>query len=258
MDTYNKPVISFEIKTKQEESMMSEQEQIAASKTTNNGASIHTIKIWFKAFIPNTYAEVDHVPGNGEHAGKTMLSTLGMVNRCFLTDQRAFSPDVHAEARMHSELEIDVAKRKSVYEFHHCYETIEVDCRTGEEKCRKRGDTTNMKFENFTASEDGLTYTVDLTCSSKNPCVTVATVQVSPNVDYYGSIRVTLAEDRCSATVGFEGMVEAYPAFEMYVGLNGSDIGQPVLQIDVQPDATVKDITGAPTRQVSNAVIVQI
>lgn len=218
---------------------------------------IHTIKLWVNAFIPSTYVGAETIAA-GEHAGKTMLTTLWVVNRCFLTDDREFSTDVHARSRLHSEAEIDVQKKRLVYEFHHCHETIEIDCTTGEEKCRQFGDTSNMRFENFVAADAGGTFSLDLKASAKNPCLKVANVKLSPNVDLYGTITVLLSADNTAATVRFEGMVETYPAFEMVVAFNGSEVGQPVFQLDVEEGASAANITGAPTRPVNVEAVVRL
>lgn len=225
------------------------------TEQSGTATRIHTIKLWVNAFIPSDYADAQPVPA-GEHAGKTMLTTLWFVNRCFLTDERGFSPDLHAKSRLHSEIEIDVAKQKVVYEFHHCHETIEIDCATGAEKCRARGDTHHMLFENFVATDHGGAFTVDLKASAKNPCLTVANVQVSPNVDLYGTITARLNWDATEARIRFEGMIERYPAFEMYAAFNGSEAGKPIFQIGVEPEATAANITGAPTRPVNVEVMV--
>jgi len=219
--------------------------------------SVSTIKVWIKAFIPSTYSGAAVVP-TGEHAGKTMLTTLWVVNRCFLTDDRVFSPDLHAQARMHCEAEIDVVKKKLVYEFHHCYETIEIDCTSGEEKCREHGTTDSMHFENFTVSEDGRMYSLDIKASSRNPCLKVVNVKVSPNVDFNGTITVQVAADRKSARVRFVGVVETYPAFEMYAAFNGAEQGQPIFQVDVAEGATVANITGAPTREIDTEATINL
>jgi hypothetical protein len=152
-----------------------------------------------KAFIPGQHEQAIPVPG--EHSGKTMLMLL---KRSFLTDQRDFSDDIHASARMHSELEVDLVRHKLVYEFQHCYETIEVDPKSGKEKCRKLGSTENMHFGEVEFWETGLGFSVDLKASSKNPCIAVATVKIMPNLDYEGTIRVALTEDRMSAAVSRE------------------------------------------------------
>lgn len=232
-------------------------DQAPSSELAPSNGRIHKIKLWLNAFIPSTFANAEVVPA-GEHAGKTMLTTLWVANRCFLTDDRVFNPDVHAPSRLHSEIEIDMAKKRMVYEFHHCHETIEIDCTTGEEKCRAHGDTHNMKFENFAVTDDGQNFRVDLKASAKNPCLKVVGMQVSPNVDVIGTINLRLSEDAHSVTVQFEGLIETYPAFEMYIAFNGADIGKPIFLMDVEEGATAANITGAPTRPVNVEVTVTV
>lgn len=214
-----------------------------------NGRSIRTIKIWLKAFVPDNYEHARSVPGHGEHAGKTMLNHLWLTNRCFLTDQRTFSSDIHAEARMHSEIEIDVAKAKETYQFHHCYDTVEVDGRTGEEKCRAQGDTSRMHFEDFTVSEDKRLYSVKIKAASKNPCIKLGVLKITPNLDYTGSISIILSADPSRAIVTFTGNVEKYPAFEMYAAANDGT-PETVFRVDVAPRATMGDLPGGPARAV--------
>lgn len=213
-------------------------------------ATIRTIKIWIKAFIPSDYAGSTTVPGTGAHAGKTAITDLWLLNRCFLTDQRSFSSDIHAEARMHCEIGIDVAKSKEIYQFHHCYDTIEVDCKGGHEKCRAQGSTKDMKFHDFEVSTDKTRYEMQIKAASKNPCVKIGPVALSPNLDFEGKITVALADDQARAIVTFDGNVEMYPAFEMYASVND---GQPemVFQIGVAPEAGVAELAGGPERVVT-------
>lgn len=215
-------------------------------------SSIKTVKLWLKAFVPASHEQSSPVPGTGEHAGKPMQM---MLNRAFLTDGRDFSSDIHASARMHSEIEIDMVRTKQVYEFHHCYETVEVDVKTGEEKCRKLGGTENMHYSDVEFFEEGVGCSVALKASSKNPCISIATVKITPNLDYEGTIRITLAEDRKSAEIGFEGLVESYPAFEMYASVNGGD-PQTIFQIPIAEGATSSALIGPPNRPVSQQVTV--
>jgi len=114
-----------------------------------------------------------------------------------------------------------------------------------------------MHFDNFVAADAGGTFSIDLQASAKNPCLKVANVKLSPNVDLYGTITILLSADNSAATVRFEGMIETYPAFEMYVAFNGSDIGQPVFQLDVEEGATAASITGAPTRPVNVEALIK-
>jgi hypothetical protein len=219
-------------------------------------AQIHTVKLWLKSFIPRDIDSAVPVPG-GPHAGKTMLPTPGPVNACFLTDQRGFSDDIHASARLHSEIEIDVTGRKMLREYHECFETIQVDRETGEELCRKHSSTERMKFDDFKAAEvDGcLTLTVVLNAASKNPCLEIASIKVSPNVDLSGTLTVALRDAGQAALVAFDGVIETYPAFEMYVSVNGGP-AQTVFREDVVPDATPANLVGPPSRSLARQITV--
>ncbi len=214
-----------------------------------NARSIRSIKLWIKAFIPDSYERARPVPGSGAHAGKSMISHLWLTHRCFLTDQRGFSSDIHAEARMHSEIEIDVAKGKETYQFHHCYDTIEVDGVTGEEKCRAQGDTANMRFYDFEVSPDRARFTVKLKAGAKNPCIKIGALKITPNMDYLGTITLLMLDGGSKAAVTFEGKVEKYPAFEMYACCNAGE-PQTVFQIDVAPRASIGDLPGGPERSI--------
>ncbi|MBI1257154.1 MAG: hypothetical protein GC204_06760 [Chloroflexi bacterium] len=212
--------------------------------------TIRTVKIWIKAFIPATYEGAVLVPGEGEHAGKTMLTNAFLVSRTFLTDQRGFSDDIHADARMHSEIEVDVVKGRENYQFHHCYDTIEVDPKSGEEKCRAQGETHNMRFHDFKVAPDQRRYTVRIKAGSKNPCIKLGTLKLAANLDFEGGIIINVGDDPTTAVVTFTGKVEKYPAFEMYASANNG-APQMVFQVGVAPDAKEGDILGKPERAVT-------
>jgi hypothetical protein len=229
--------------------MVSPESEGTREKKEASGRTIRTVKLWIKAFIPNDYVGAVPVPGSGAHAGKTMLNMSWLVNRSFLTDQRSFSSDIHAEARMHSEIEIDVAKNKETYQFHHCYDTIEIDANTGDEKCRAQGDTDNMRYHDFKISTDRRHYTVKINAGSKNPCVKIGRVKLTPSLDFEGTITVFVEDDPSKAVVTFNGKVEKYPAFEMYATANDGD-PQTVFQIGVAPSGSIGDLPGGPERTV--------
>lgn len=214
---------------------------------------IETIRLWLKAFIPGTIESALLVPGTGEHAGKTMLPTPGPLNRCFLTDQRGFSADFDASARMHSVIEIDVTHGSIIHQSHQCYDTIEVDCETGEELCRQSASIDQMRFANFDVADGGNRIVFRLEGSSKNPCLEIATLKVSPNLDYSGEITIDLDAARQSMDVHFDGKVEIYPAFEMYVAVNDQ---QPVAVFEAPalPQSSPMDLVGPPGRDISRSV----
>lgn len=251
---------------------MTDQVSIQNSANSTNagfgGKEIKTIKLWLKAFVPASVEQGALVPGSDTLTMETQF------NRAFLTDQREFSSDIHASARMHSEIEIDLVRRKQVYEFHHCYETVEVDARTGEEKCRKLGETENMHFSDVEFFDDGVAASGDGTsagsgggtsagshfgcsftvkASSKNPCIAIATVKIMPNLDYEGTIHIELSDDRQRATISFDGLIESYPAFEMYAVVNNGE-PQTVFQMPIAEGATSSAMMGPPNRPISHQV----
>jgi hypothetical protein len=224
-----------------------------ATASNSIGSSIKTVKVWMKAFIPVDLDGVETVK-SGSHAGKTALSAPGPIQAWFLTDQRQFSSDISASARMHSEVEIDVERQVVSREFHHCDASIEVDLDSGEEICREAAHTDNMAFSNFQVLNGGNRFSIDLKASSKNPCLKIASVEISPNLDYIGSITVTRVEASEKVIVTFEGDIETYPAFEMYVSVNGGD-AQAVFTVGVVPETSPLNLVGPPARPAAYQVV---
>ena len=169
-----------------------------------------TVKVWINAFIPR------HVPGKTEDVaggdGRTMLrGPVPGVSDCFLTDGRDFSSDIDASSRMHSEIEIDLSGPSEVFQWHRCHATVEVDCEDGTEECRQEADTSDMTFRDLRGAPDSLIH-IDLRGAANNPCFTG-----SPDIDYTGTVTI----DTRARTVAFAGMIDAFPAFEMYASIDG-------------------------------------
>ena len=211
--------------------------------------TIQTVKIWLKSFIPRDSVGAVTIE-QGIHAGKTALPTPPPILKCYLTDNRDFSDHIDAEARMHSEVEIDLENPRIMGEVQKCYPTTEVDCTSGEVTCKETAPTDAMKFSVLDVSEDKHTLSLDLEGSAHNACLKVASVRVSPMLDYHGTITIVIGEGRRSATVKFEGMVETYPAFEMYVAVNGG-APQPIFQLPIEDGAGPAALMGGPRREVT-------
>jgi hypothetical protein len=209
----------------------------------SNGQSV---KIWLNAFIPGDIPGLTNiVPGSGSHAGKTMIPGPTPVNDCFLTDQRSFSANPSASSRMHSEIEIDLTVPRIVSEFHRCDPTIEVDCEDGDEECNSSANTGRMKFLNFRSTS---IVAVDIVGAANNPCFTG-----SPDIDYEGTIEITIDPSTQIVSVAFSGRIEPFPAFEMYATLNGGS-SMPIFRESPVPGATPRDLFGDANRPVSGRV----
>ncbi len=223
----------------------------------SNGQSV---KIWLNAFIPGDIPGLTNiVPGSGLHADKTMIPGPTPVNDCFLTDQRSFSANPSASSRMHSEIEIDLTVPRIVSEFHRCDltvprivsefhrcdPTIEVDCEDGDEECNSSANTGRMKFLNFRSTS---IVAVNIVGAANNPCFTG-----SPDIDYEGTIEITIDPSTQIVSVAFSGRIEPFPAFEMYATLNGGS-SMPIFRESPVPGATPRDLFRDANRPVSGRV----
>src|SRR5207249_1200551 len=151
---------------------------------------------------------------------------------CFLTDQRDFSASLSPSvtSRMHSEIEIDLTAPRVIRQMHHCDETVEVDCEDGDEECHHRADTSRMQFSKFRCDPcgpSGMVIKVDLVGAANNACFTG-----SPDIDYKGTITIMVPPTRNAAQVSFEGMIDQFPAFEMYASADG---GLPLPLFQLRP-----------------------
>jgi hypothetical protein len=216
---------------------------------------IARIKLWFNAFIPRDVDGAQPVPA-GEYAGETMFPTPGPIDAWFLTDNRGFSTVIDAKTRMHSEIEIDTVAGTILREHQCCDPSTRIDSKTGEVKCHEPADTSNMNFSDFTVSADKRLITVKLRASTKNPCLKVAGIKITPNQDYSGTITIQLAHSRQTASIVFEGEIETFPAYEMYVSVND---GPPftLFQEAVVPGSSPALLVGPPTRQIRHEVEVK-
>jgi hypothetical protein len=218
------------------------------SHNSNPPCRIHTVRLWFKAFIPRDIEGTKTVT-TGPHKGKTMLSSPGPIAAWFLTDGRGFNAAPEAQARMHSEIEIDFVNFKILREFHKCDPTIQVNPETGDEECHETAESKDMSFSELNIQSQTATIKARLKGSTKNACLKVAAIKIAPNLDYDGEIWLSLDEKKQALSVRFEGQIETYPAFEMYVAVNGGK-AVPLFQLPVEKGATAVSLIGAPQRSV--------
>jgi len=170
------------------------------------------IYFWISAFIP---LHMDGVTKAWpQDHSKTMVEAvkwLPVVGGCFLADERGFSDDDTASARMHSRAWVQVkADGYHWSQQHFCDETTEVKCSDGKVKNRKTQASDDMAFGLTSGSSDRVV--LDFQASESNPLVPLAY-----KIDLVG----TLTVDRKNKFVEFNGKVDEFPAFEAYVMING-------------------------------------
>lgn len=195
---------------------------------------IDTVKIWINAFIPKDVPGITH-PAPEQFPDQTVVDGPFKGGDCFFTDNRSFSPEIHASSRMHSEVEIDFLNKGINFQWHNCSPTHAVNPDTGESTCTESGNTSRMNYSNLrgntTVDPEGGIYTdpranivqIDINAAANNPCVAG-----SPDIDFFGSIVI----DPDAATIEFDGMVDGFPAFEMYAAI---DNGAPIAIFQLMP-----------------------
>ncbi|MBY3575468.1 hypothetical protein HFN65_31510 [Rhizobium laguerreae] len=186
------------------------------------------LHLWIKAFIPNSHPSrpgyVRNLPNDKNRwviPGPTIPWTNTgipiLFDTCFETDNRTFSSDSTAEARVTSEAVIVASLTKanirpfSSRRYHRAGSSRQVDCKTGSKIAEDHGDVSGSHFGPPTIA-DGV---VQLTVNSavKNP---LTTRFGTPSIDYGG----TFTWDIKNQKLRFKGYTGVFPAFEAYAQLN--------------------------------------
>ena len=169
---------------------------------------IDSMTVWLNAFLPRDITGHTTTLRDGPHAGKTAI--VGAAY--YVTDQRAFSNDRRASARMHSCFTVDFRGAvPSVGQVHRCDPTI---------MCEPRGDATPRQARSPTSRMAGVVSSVDPMVVIRLDAVTShpfpALTPVADDVAYRGDIVV----DRAARAVRVDLMVQLFPAFEGYASIN--------------------------------------
>ena len=191
------------------------------------------ILFWVNCFIPNSVCEL---------RGKTFaLSTPPAPSvRFFAGDQREFSSDIVASARIHSEVTISslAGGSPTFTQNSFCGETIEVDA-SGNVIGRATADSSGVRFFNLRGSQtvdpeggviDGPpgSVQIDFAGSADNP------LMGAPAIDYSGTLVIDIEQ----RIVSVSGARNGFPAYEMYCSVDRGDVhtllnGQPSTPLDL-------------------------
>jgi hypothetical protein len=183
-------------------------------------AHAEKIALWVKAFIPtNGPAAIANVPN---HPGQTMLNGLGVG--CFLTDQRGFSINRAAEARMTSTIIFTLTGTgiSSVTQVHQTGVTQKVNCGSGATAglCRAQAENRGMEFKNIQFDAAQKIASMTLEGAASNPCFEWAGPNPAPNIHY----KVLLSFDTTNKTWGLTAIAGQFPAFEGYIQVEGGPV----------------------------------
>jgi hypothetical protein len=231
-------------------------------------SDLHTVTFWIKAFIPDPSMSEFVVPAPGRSAGNSMIvipaNSPGLpipAARAFLGDNRGFSSDVAASARIHSLVEIagfeanaPVLQAVNI----NCGTSTEIDIDSGAIIGQATAATDRIRFLNLRGNT-----TVDpeggVIDDSPNPnfvqldyeaAANLPLLALAPDIDMVGVLGI----DPDALTFRFRGSVDGFPAFEAYASFN---LGPPVTLFQVAPIAPI-ELVGDANRPVDVTVSINI
>jgi hypothetical protein len=209
-------------------------------------AALHTVTFWIKAFIPDPSLTEFVVPAPGASLGNSMIvipaNSPGLpipADRAFLGDNRGFSTDVTAPARIHSLVEItalDTETPQLQAVDIKCGESVEIDMDSGAVINRATAPTDRIRFLNLrgNTSVDPEGGVIDDSPSPQfvqldyEAAANLPLLGGSPDIDMVGVLGI----DRDAGTFRFRGSVDGFPAFEAYASFN---LGPPVTLFQMVP-----------------------
>ncbi len=222
------------------------------------------VRFWINAFIPKTVGDYLKVVEQGPYQGQTAvplpeiarLSPLNMTKDWeagYLGDQRHFSKNIKASVRMQSRADFDISKLDIVEEPQHKRHTtsgtIEVNIETGEKTGEKKA---NMKRCHFAPSPSKSVWTDEQNITHIEYALKAAAsdplVKPAADIDYNGTIRLSVDKAAKQVKLGFTGKIDAFPAYEAYAS-HGDQI-QTLFRKSPPVGNTVKSLVGGANRPV--------
>jgi len=241
------------------------------------------VSFWLSAFIPKTVTGYTKVLMAGPHMGKTAIPLPGIARTWpgnmtkdwdagYLTDQRGYDPSPTASARMQSRVDVEVLGPALLSESHTSSGTTEVNLVTGVQtgfavanmaRCRfvvasQTGPRLPGVGAHFAAGQGGPNYpttnratpgmygslTLRLKAAAGDPLVGAAA-----DIDYNGTITISGGGVPGSLMVAFQGLIDAFPAYDCYASFNG--VTKEIFHSDPPPGNTVANLLGPANRPVS-------
>jgi hypothetical protein len=242
------------------------------------------VSFWLNAFIPRTVTGYTRTLPAGPHIGKTAIPLPGEArmwpgntfkdqNCGYLTDQRGFDPAAGASVRMQSWAEVELLGPALIRQTHRSSGTTEVNLATGTQTGFAVANMSRCRFSvpspssgppggflaHLTVARAGPAYpiapprlppgvygslSVQVTGAAGDPLVGLAA-----DIDYAGTFTISGGGTPGSLNVSFQGMIDAFPAFEAYASFNGRT--KEIFRSPPPAGNTVVDLLGAANRPIS-------
>jgi hypothetical protein len=242
------------------------------------------LRFWMNAFIPLSVPGYTVTVPTGVHAHKTAVPLPGIargwpgnwakdLNAGYLTDQRGFDNKYGASSRMTCMCEIDAGTGDLMHQEHTSSGTTEVNLVSGAQTGFARADMTRCSYTKlgvapapgsapplaiFAAGRRASTFPQILSApggpyaSARVRLVAMAgdpLVGAAADIDFNGTLTITGGS---MLVVAFDGMIDAFPAYDCYVSFNGAT--KTVFTNSPPAGNTVADLLGDANRPVFGAV----
>lgn len=247
------------------------------------------VSFWLNAFIPRTVPGYTKLLTAGPHTGKTAIPLPGVARTWpgnwlkdwdagYLTDQRAFNPAQTASCRMQSIAEVELAAPPTpcrlVRQVHRSSGTTEVNLVSGVQTGFAVANMSRCSYTPFTPSSSppggfgphlgagrgGPAYPsaplpagvlgtlgLQLVAAAGDPLVGMAA-----DIDYNGTVTFSGGATPGSVIVTFDGMLDAFPAYDCYASFNG--VTKEIFTSNPPAGNTVANLLGPANRPISGGV----
>lgn len=219
---------------------------LLAQRTTIVSGNVLTVGV--EAFIPNDLAITRRIGGTGEYSGQTGLAgpfksgaelvlpgeptELGVLNECFLDDQRSWRTFDRQTSRVRAQISINLDSLAAFNEVKETDFSYWVGCSSGNLIRKGKSDSSGIRWRtNYVNASAGI-ISLNLSAEASNGALTwnvptVGETSIAPDIDYKGDLHVAVERDRSSreivvVRVTFHGQIDQFPAYEAWSRLGSA------------------------------------
>jgi hypothetical protein len=228
---------------------------------------LKSISLWCRAFIPEKVLKSDSselsqtITATG-HSGKKVIPLIPFVPNGFTpyfhTDDRTFSSDKKASSRAYCEVLVDLVSGQVNVISKRCDPTLMFKSLTDPSPESKVGDSSKLVAKDVSAVSEtngGRVITFTLRGEADNPFFPPA---ISPDIDWDLKIIVEVDAGLTMGRVAIQGLVDPFPAYEMYLSTNPNNQINEVFRISPAPGMDPSKLYGDPNIKVEGTTPIKI
>ncbi len=222
---------------------------------------LKSISLWCRAFIPGIVLNSDGTEFSqtvtaAGHVGKKVIRgpLVGLLG-FFHTDDRTFLPEKTASSRAYCEVLVDLVSNQVSVASRRCDPTLKFKSLTDSSPESAVGDSSRLVIKDVSITNEpngGRVFTFNLRGEANNPLALG-----SPDIDWDLKVRLEVDTGLMMGRVTVKGLVDPFPAYEMYLSTNLSSPPNQVFQISPAPGKDPWDLFGdfgTPTIPVESAL----